>query len=111
MDDDLKFVFIDMETTGLIPNKGVPLELGFIITDVNLKEIDRIDWLIYERAWDDRKKYEAPEVEQFVLDMHAKSGIWQAFENGDGVPLKQVQVDAWKWLVEHGVGTADPMCG
>lgn len=110
MDDDEKFVWIDMETTGLDPRAGVPLELGFIITDVELNEIDRAAWTIFEDQWDDQGKYEEPLVDKFVLDMHDKSGLWGELpEHGSSVLY--VQQQAHKWLVDHLVGQDDPMCG
>lgn len=109
MSDD-KFVWIDMETTGLDPKQEVPLELGFIITDIDLNEIDREAWTIFDEGWDDDGKYEAPHVDPFVLDMHEKSGLWKELPE-HGIALQAVQVDAWKWLTKHGVEKTDPMCG
>lgn len=40
-----KIVFLDFETTGLLPSAGLILEVGCIITDRNLKEIARANWV------------------------------------------------------------------
>lgn len=110
MDDDSKFVWIDMETTGLIPQQGVPLEVGFLITDVDLNELNRSSWTIYEEKWDDAGLYEAPKVDKFVLDMHDKSGLWEELPE-HGCTLGYVQGSTQRWLIDNGVGTDDPMCG
>lgn len=112
MEAEERFVWIDTETTGLYPQKGVPLELGFIITDLDLNLIDKAHWLIYEDKWDGQKMYEAPNVDQFVLDMHDKSGLWKELEIGHGEPLTFVQNEATLWLRDNGVkDQKDPMCG
>ena len=39
-------IWLDLETTGLIPESDVILEVGIIITDWNLKELGRQSWVI-----------------------------------------------------------------
>lgn len=102
-------VFVDIETTGLDPLKGVILEFGCIITDSNLTEIARQNWVFKaDSAWLESMGF----VDQFVHDMHVKSGLWT--ECAGVLPGSDpTEEDIVSWLREHGIYAGDkhPICG
>ncbi len=81
----MAIVWVDIETTGLDPVKHYVLEVAAVITDDKLVEIDRFERVI-RYAWAERmlvkwgagQNASAYDVDPFVLEMHAKNGLWQA---------------------------------
>ena len=65
-----KLVWLDLETTGLIPSKGVILEIGVVITDLELNEIDRRAWIFPH----DRSAVLGL-MNDYVLNMHMGNGL------------------------------------
>jgi len=84
MTEDKKehFLFIDLETSGLDPKKDSILEIAIIITDFNLRELDRFHSYVSN-----------PEItNDFVKSMHEKSGLAQALNKETNFPtLKSLQ--------------------
>lgn len=67
-------VWIDLETTGLDPEKGRILEVGAIITDIELTVLGQYHAVLaHELA--------SVEVDPFVVDMHTKNGLWEECKN------------------------------
>lgn len=116
-----KLVWIDTETFGLDPVNDYILELGFVITDLELNTVAEASWLVWDdscyidrRIWMTKK----PDAGQmFVLDMHNKSGLWKDIQSrlhrngGANMIPSQVSLEATNWLESHGVGKDDPMVG
>jgi oligoribonuclease len=65
-----KLVWLDLETTGLDPDKGVILEIGVIVTDLTLKEFARKSWVLPYVREDILTM-----MDDYVLKMHLKSGL------------------------------------
>lgn len=63
-------VWLDLETTGLDPNAGVILEVGIVITDLNLTEIARKNWVLPHI-----RESILPMMDDYVLDMHLGNGL------------------------------------
>lgn len=74
-DKDLKYVVLDLETTGSDEKEDVILEVGIVIVDANLEEITRDRWIV--RDVDD-KLASANEV---VREMHAVNGLTEDLKN------------------------------
>lgn len=76
-----ELAWIDLETTGLDPNKDVTLELGIVLTDA----VGRIcrdgvaSWLVYDlsKPWTALKDWgkACHEMSDYVRDMHVNSGL------------------------------------
>ncbi len=65
------FIWTDLETTGLDPEREEILALGMIITDNAFKEIARFEQVIHVPAG-----YRAMrEMSPYVLEMHTKNGL------------------------------------
>jgi oligoribonuclease len=69
MDNDLKFVWIDLEMTGLNPELDVILEIAVIITGLDLEPIDQYEAVIHQP--DSVLLTMSP----FVREMHTKNGL------------------------------------
>lgn len=67
-------VFLDLETTGLDPNKHTVLEVAAIATDDALVEVDRFESVV---ATD----HEFHQLDKFIRDMHTKNGLWAAVQD------------------------------
>lgn len=105
MTDD-RFIWVDLETTGLDPRKEFILEIGFIITDIHFEEIDSKDFLIWETP-----QYDEHEIDDFVHKMHTKSELLKETQ-AHGRPVAEVQTELVSWLRSHGVDSkAEPLCG
>lgn len=98
-----------METTGLEPAGCIPLELGFLITDIELNPIEGKSWIIYEPNWENGGQYRQENIDPYVWDMHVKSGLWD--ERTSGHRVAQVEYEACAWLDSHEVSREDPICG
>ena len=112
---DERFVWIDMETTDLKPQRGVPLEIGFTITDLKLEPMVHKSWMIYQSGWDRDGRYSQEQVDPLVWDMHVKSGLWdEIVTDGISIVSAQQEVEAFleEWEVEcEGGNKGDPMSG
>ena len=92
-DRDLKYVWLDLETTGSNEIEDVILELGVVITDAELTELDRASWVLN----DDGCLQAAPDV---VKEMHAINGL--AYELADGMTAAEVETEFVALLKRHG---------
>lgn len=72
-------IFLDVETTGLDPEKDDLLEVGVLIVNEKLEAVEEASELIYHR-WIERDYFPA-HMDQFVIDMHEKSGLWEVLRN------------------------------
>lgn len=120
---DTRFVWADIETTGLLPMSEDVLEVGFRITDMDLNTLDEFDVLIWEPGFYDRKlknlRYAAESGDkgaEYVLEMHNKSGLWDLART-EGMTLEDGEREILAWLASHGMnptvpmGERDPICG
>jgi oligoribonuclease len=90
-----KFLFLDLETSGLSPKTNFVLEIAAIVTDDTLEELSRFHALIVPRDLED--------VSKEVREMHTKSGLWgDAIANGGS---RFAKWDAfYEWLKEKCAG-------
>ena len=92
-----KYLFLDLETTGLHPGHDDILECAWIITDGSLREIRRGQMVLHFR----RIFPEA--VDPFVTEMHTKNGLWAECETSvnDLCDLADVlagQINSTEWV-------------
>lgn len=71
-----KYLWLDLETTGLDPHAGQILECAAIVTDVKLTELGRVHGIIH---------CPAPRGDEFVQRMHTGNGLWEACKTGAGL--------------------------
>lgn len=107
-------VWVDLETTGLDPENDAILEIGLIVTDVDLTERARWSKVIRPGNWSELKS----RMDAFVVEMHAGSGLYRevdeiperpfAFTN----PVRDAEKEAHGWLKDVTSGSdVGPMCG
>ena len=100
-------VFLDLETTGLKPETCYVLEVAAIITDDNLVEVARKQFLI-------RPNFGLHMMDEFVRDMHTKNGLldelrclppasWATNTNPDPYDILEVDARLSSWIREHAV--------
>lgn len=90
--------FVDLETTGLNPDKHEVLEVACIITDDDLREIARFESVIFTTT-------EFHELDEFIRDMHTKNELWAAVQTAQPSwqGLKSVDEDLARFIEEHAV--------
>lgn len=112
-------VWVDIETTGLDPNRDSILEVGLAITDPLGDSPDRwSDIPVWSMAVSVNVERLKAEVDPLVLDMHTNSGLWVEcstltlsgqFSAAEAYVVEDAAV---RWLTEMGViRGAVPMCG
>lgn len=91
----MTIAWIDIETTGLDPQKDFILELALIITDTKLEVLEQQTWVLNP----------APENEllarmnDWVIKTHGESGLLQLV--GTGAPAAQVEAEAAQIIAKH----------
>lgn len=103
------FVWVDLETTGLSARRQVILEVGFRITDAQLKLIAQHHWVLTCTRTVAERTLLADKV---VLEMHDKSGLWDECRTSPHT-ARSVDPEAAEWLYDQGINAADghPLCG
>lgn len=77
MADAEKLVWIDLEMTGLDPERHVIVEIACIVTDGNLKPLDEgVSYVVAATA------AQLAEMDEVVIDMHTKSELLPEIPNG-----------------------------
>jgi len=74
------FLFTDVETTGLDPNKGLLLEVAIVITDNDLAEVASRVEVIHHGRLDIDTLRTTGKIDGFVQNMHTENGLWEECE-------------------------------
>lgn len=106
MTDNL--LWCDLETTGLDPKTEVIMEIGFVVTDSELNEID--SWST--PVWDWGSETVFNRAVPFVKDMHKKNGLLNECR-ASGVLYSTAKTMAREFIEKHGfaLDRTDPLCG
>lgn len=100
-------VWLDLETTGLNPQRCSIIQMGIIITDNDLNEVDAAEWLIlppgpaHEIEW-----------EEGAQKMHEATGLYKEITERLGPPLRPavyVLPDALAFLGRYFTADFRPM--
>lgn len=95
-------VWVDIETTGLSEKDGLPLELGFLITTIDLEPVAGfsriIQWGNLDWWTDDDEKHH---ISEYVTDMHKASGLYAEYVEGRGDQLAVVEEAAIAFLASQ----------
>ncbi|MEN9711030.1 MAG: hypothetical protein RL441_1022 [Actinomycetota bacterium] len=77
MADTDKLVWIDLEMTGLEPDRHVIVEIACIVTDAELNPVDEgVSYVITAT------EHELAQMDDFVINMHTVSGLLPEIEQG-----------------------------
>lgn len=108
------FVFLDIETTGLEPHDDEILEVGIVLFDLDLNEVDARTWVLHtDEAKSALRKIFASDDsdDKFVSQMHKTSGLADELMNGTTEHTKRgYMLEIIQWLEDRGA-TDLPMCG
>lgn len=112
-----RLVWVDVETFGLDPDRDPILEIGFIITTLDLQPLSTFNTLIWEAGIYDtcykrllKDASNGNKDAQYVFDMHDKSGLWdEARADGGSTALAATEVH--EWLDSQNINGTDPLCG
>ena len=91
---EARFVWCDLEMTGLDPNACAIIEMGLIITGPDLKPIAEWD----RAVWQPDAVLDA--MEPFVKEMHTKNGLLQRVRTSD-CSLRSAEKEAMSLVLQH----------
>lgn len=97
-----RILWLDVETTGLLPDKDVILEVGVRITDIEGNNIDEVTSIVWDQDWSWKlARNEA------VFNMHAASGLVDELNDltkrsdRDMYNAYMVSAGMHKWIAER----------
>lgn len=100
-------VLVDVETTNLTPAKGMLLEVGLRVVDLNFNEIARRSHVIkYSEASLYAERGVCPAV---VRDMHDANGLWHECLD-EGMPLMEAEDEFLSWVRQTDIA-GEPLTG
>lgn len=92
-------LFLDLETTGLDPNKDVILEVAAILTTDDLEPVGSFERVVLFVPCD------APPVNPVVVAMHVNNGLWEESMDGNRAwGIKVVDHGLCRWLTDNAEG-------
>lgn len=97
--------WVDVETTGLDPQRDFIVEVGCIITDDNLEELARTSWVIHAPPKAFTRIYD----NEIVYEMHVANGLLEELVKGFGTPIGLVREELEKFVAPFTPNL--PMCG
>lgn len=103
--DEINRIWVDVETSGLDPEKDYLLEVGIVLTDRWGGSIAEDSWLLDTVL--------PKEVDPFVVEMHNKSGLWNDLTDSTAT-LTQIEATdrILDFLTIHNIRYSSlPMCG
>ena len=99
-----KFCFIDLETTGLVPEDGGILEFAMIITDNKLNELEVYETVIHQ------SQYTLDGMNNWALEAHTNSGLIAQVKDSHTL-TKDVEIKVLDILARHFSGPEKPLIG
>lgn len=88
--------WVDVETDGLKAHRKSLLEIACIITDTDLNILDDQGFEEVVLHSPDRVEQMKAETDQFVLDMHTTSGLWDKLPYG--TPVSEVDLRLFDYI-------------
>lgn len=82
--------WVDLETTGTDENRDPIIEVGFVLTDIDLQPVHTYSAVVQPRVPLSTLMTEMPPV---VREMHEANGLLDALRADEGVPLDMVERD------------------
>lgn len=99
----MTLLFCDIESTGLVPEDDVLLEVGFAKVTDELELLEEISIQIHLTGIDYWNDYEPPfGIPKVVADMHKKSGLWKASHESK-FSVRAAENRLFEWVIEHGL--------
>lgn len=92
--NETRFVWCDLEMTGLDPLTNVVIEMGLIITGPDLKPVAEFEAAIWQ------PEEELLRMEPFVKEMHTKNGLLERVRKSD-ISLRTAEKEATRLVLRH----------
>ncbi len=105
MERTTSLVWIDLEMTGLDPERDVILEIASIVTDDNLQLIEDGPSLIINH--DDEV---LNRMNDEVKEMHIKSGLTKKVQQST-VSIQDAELQTYEFIKKHSGAEPSPLCG
>lgn len=97
--------WLDLEMTGLEPEKDVILEIGALVTDSNLNVIAQGPNLVISQPIEKLNN-----LNEWVLKTHTDSGLLDAVKQSS-ISLQQAEEQVLDFFQQYCVAQASPLCG
>lgn len=106
-----RMIWVDIENFGLAVSEDLLLEVGFVITDLELNMIDEHSVVIWDEPHYDRySRMQGNPDESYVLNMHTENGLF-AEAQSIGLGMNEAGQYIEDWIRSHGITKEEPMCG
>jgi len=108
---DLMF-WVDLETTGLNPEKDAILEIGFKVTDPQGSTVDQFSRVLRGTSGYYHDAIATAKLNPVVNDMHSSSGLWSDLESVNiSTPFWTGFQETRDWIHDLVGDSKPPLCG
>ncbi len=105
MNKKTNLIWVDLEMTGLVPEKDVIIEIATVVTDANLNVLaEGPSIAIYQ----DNKHLDS--MDEWNTRQHTKSGLVQRVKESE-ISLNEAEKQTLDFLMKYVDPGASPMCG
>jgi len=103
--------FADVETGGLNAYRNDLLEIAVVVTDEDLNILDQGGFHAIVKYDADAVFRMQQEADNYVLEMHLKTGLWDKLSGPDATPLHQIDLSLREYLSLFGTPNTMPVAG
>ena len=105
MNKKTNLIWIDLEMTGLVPEKDIIIEIATVVTDANLNVLAEGPSLAIHQ---DNKYLES--MDEWNTHQHTKSGLIQRVKESE-ISVNEAEKQTLDFLMKYVDPGASPMCG
>ena len=105
MDKDTNLIWIDLEMTGLLPEKDVIIEIATIVTDKDLNVLAEGPALAIHQS-----STILAGMDEWNTEHHGNSGLVQRIKDSE-ISTKQAEIQTLEFLEKYVNPSVSPMCG
>ena len=105
MNKDTNLIWIDLEMTGLIPEKDVIIEIATVVTDADLNVLAEGPSIAIHQSGE-----LLAGMDEWNTEHHTNSGLVKRVKESD-ISTKQAEIQTLNFLQQHVNPGASPMCG
>ena len=105
MNKDTNLIWIDLEMTGLIPEKDVIIEIATVVTDADLNVLAEGPSIAIHQSGE-----LLAGMDEWNTEHHTNSGLVKRVKESD-ISTKQAEIQTLDFLQQHVNLGASPMCG
>lgn len=105
MNKDTNLIWIDLEMTGLIPEKDVIIEIATVVTDKDLNVLAEGPSLAIHQSSE-----LLAGMDEWNTEHHTSSGLVKRIQESD-ISTKQAEIQTIEFLKKYVNTGASPMCG